>query len=110
MRVTLPLFVLALAACSTDPGERAADQLEDAADTRGDTIRAEAEQRADALDNQAKAIEGRVPDAKSYDGKVAEARADALRTEADLERERARDRAEAEESAAEAQADAIRAR
>lgn len=111
MRMLLPMLALAAAACTpADPGERAADQLEDAADARGKTIRAEAELRAGALDNQAEAIVGNVADAKSYDGRVAATRADALREEADLMRERAGAEAKATQSAAKAQADAIRAR
>lgn len=102
--------LLLLAACSTDPTERAADQVEDAAGARAKAMREAAEAQASQLSNSANAIMANVTDTAGYDARVAKTRADALNEEARLIRERGRAQAEATESAGEAEADAVRAR
>jgi gas vesicle protein len=106
MMRTLTLAALAcasalLAACNQSPAEKKADQTEEMGKSQADAIRADAEQRADSLENQADALDNRIVGQPPA--------ADALESQAEAVRdkgERAADRLEdATEKSAEAQRD-----
>jgi hypothetical protein len=113
MRSLLPLAALALlAACSQSqtPQEKQIESIRADADKRADAIEDAADRKAGPLDEQAKALRDQAKQAGGFDSRRLEIEAESLEKQADLIRDQAEEQAEAVMASANAKVQAIESR
>lgn len=109
MRVPALAALGLLAACSSNPKEKAADAAETAADGRADMIEAEVGNQVAPMEAQADQLRAEAKTKPGYEGKILETRAQALDQEARIKKEQARAKGDAARAEGDAQASALRA-
>ena len=109
MRIIALATLGLLAACSSNPKEKAADAVEDAADMRADQLEADAANQLAPLQAQADQLRAEAKAKPGYEGRILETRARALEDEARIKREQARAKADAARAEGDAQAKGLRA-
>ena len=106
---TTLLGIAMLGGCtSSDPKERAADEIEANASAQASGVKAAADQRAGVLETQATQLSAEADKVGGYRGKMLNVRADALRKESTIIKEQAAAQADAIKTTGNAKAKAIR--
>lgn len=109
MRVLALAALGFIAACSSNPKEKAADAVEEAADRRGDMIEAEIGNQVAPMQAQADQLRAEAKAKPGYEGKILDTRARALEDEANIKKDQARAKADAARAEGDAQAKGLRA-